>query len=263
MVVARKRFGQNFLQDTNVIHQIVRALGLRPQDKVIEIGPGRGALTKVLLTQLHRLIVIEIDRDLFAQLAHFSDAHRLEAFCEDALKVDFSRFGSELRLIGNLPYNISTPLLFHLLSYRAHIDEMLFMLQAEVVDRILAQPGDEAFGRLSVMFQYYCQAERVLEVGPECFYPVPKVNSTVVSLRPKHEIEVISFESLEFIVAKAFSMRRKTLANNFKGIFANEDWVALDISSQKRAQSLCIKDFVKMAQYFESVLKLNTERANA
>ena len=126
MVVARKRFGQNFLQDTNVIHQIVRALGLRPQDKVIEIGPGRGALTKVLLTQLHRLIVIEIDRDLFAQLAHFSDAHRMVAFCEDALKVDFSRFGSELRLIGNLPYNISTPLLFHLLSYRAHIDEMLF-----------------------------------------------------------------------------------------------------------------------------------------
>jgi 16S rRNA (adenine1518-N6/adenine1519-N6)-dimethyltransferase len=250
MVFARKRFGQNFLHDKGIIAQIVASLAASPRDKVIEIGPGRGALTHVLLAQLNHLTVIEIDRDLYAKLQYFPHAEKLTAICDDVLNVDFSNFGDDLRLIGNLPYNISTPLMFHFLQYRKHIKDMVFMLQAEVVDRLLAPVSSPDYGRLSVMFQYYCHLERILDVPPESFDPAPKVNSAVIALSPKHQIETISFADLEEVVAKAFAMRRKTLANNFKGILQAADWEQLDISPQMRAQDVSIEGFVSLANYY-------------
>jgi 16S rRNA (adenine1518-N6/adenine1519-N6)-dimethyltransferase len=254
MVFARKRFGQNFLQDPRIINQIVDFLQAKPQDNVIEIGPGRGALTTVLLSQLQQLTVIEIDRDLFAQLKNLPNSHKLTGINEDVLKVNFEELGTHLRIIGNLPYNISTPLMFHLLKYRHQIDDMVFMLQSEVVDKIIAQPASSDYGRLSVMFQYFCEVERLLDVPPECFNPVPKVMSAVISLKPKHQKEAVNFEILEQVVAKAFAMRRKTLANNFKGVFSQKDWELLGLSSQMRAQDLSIEDFVKIAEYFSKIV---------
>ena len=250
MVFARKRFGQNFLEDKLVIEQIVQSIQLSPNDHIIEIGPGRGALTALLLKNLQSLTVIEIDRDLFAQLKHLPHSEKLNAICQDVLTVDFKSFGQNLKLIGNLPYNISTPLLFHLLNYRDLIDDMIFMLQQEVVDRIVASPGDSNFGRLSVIFQYYCHVERILDVPRESFNPIPKVDSTVFSLKPKHLPEDVCFKDLEFIVGKAFSMRRKTLYNNLKPLFSQHDWQTLDIDPKKRAQDLNIQDFVNMAAYY-------------
>lgn len=249
MVFARKRFGQNFLQDERIIEQIVGFLQVHPQDTVIEIGPGRGALTRLLLERLDKLHVIEIDNDLFAQLKHLPFAFKLNAVHSDVLKVDFAQFGEKLKIIGNLPYNISTPLMFHLLKYRHRIDDMVFMLQSEVVDKLTATVSSADYGRLSVMFQYFCDVERLLDVPPTCFNPQPKVMSSVVALQPKHQEEEVSFEVLEEVVAKAFAMRRKTLANNFKGILSADDWEILGLSSQMRAQDLSVAEFVRLAAY--------------
>ncbi|MDQ5884237.1 MAG: Ribosomal small subunit methyltransferase [Pseudomonadota bacterium] len=253
MVFARKRFGQNFLQDDRIIEQIVGFLQTRPQDTVIEIGPGRGALTKLLLARLDILHVIEIDNDLFAQLKHLPFSHKLNAVNADVLKVDFNQFGEKLKIIGNLPYNISTPLMFHLLKYRQRIDDMVFMLQSEVVDKLTAPVSSADYGRLSVMFQYYCHVERLLDVPPYCFNPQPKVMSSVVALHPKQQLETVSFEVLEQVVAKAFAMRRKTLANNFKGLLTQDDWQQLGLSSQMRAQDLRVDDFVSLAAYCSKI----------
>lgn len=253
MVFARKRFGQNFLQDDRIIEQIVGFLQIRPQDIVIEIGPGRGALTKLLLERLDKLHVIEIDNDLFAQLKHLPLSHKLNAVNADVLKVDFTPFGEKLKIIGNLPYNISTPLMFHLLKYRQRIDDMVFMLQSEVVDKLTAPVSSADYGRLSVMFQYYCDVERLLDVPPVCFNPQPKVMSSVVALHPKNQVEAVSFEVLEQVVAKAFAMRRKTLANNFKSVLTQDDWQQLGLSSQMRAQDLKVEDFVSLAAYCSKI----------
>lgn len=255
MVFARKRFGQNFLNDKGIIAQIVASLAASRNDMVIEIGPGRGALTHLLLEQLNQLTVIEIDRDLFAKLQSFPHAEKLTAICDDVLNVDFSRFGDDLRLIGNLPYNISTPLLFHFLQFRKHIKDMVFMLQAEVVDRMLAPVSSSNYGRLSVMFQYYCHLERILDVPPESFDPAPKVNSAVIALSPKHHQETVAFHDLEAVVAQAFAMRRKTLANNFKGILQFSDWEMLGISPQMRAQDVSLEGFVSLASYYAKLNK--------
>lgn len=253
MVFARKRFGQNFLQDDRIIEQIVGFLQIRPQDIVIEIGPGRGALTKLLLERLDKLHVIEIDNDLFAQLKYLPLSHKLNAVNADVLKVDFTPFGEKLKIIGNLPYNISTPLMFHLLKYRQRIDDMVFMLQSEVVDKLTAPVSSADYGRLSVMFQYYCDVERLLDVPPVCFNPQPKVMSSVVALHPKNQVEAVSFEVLEQVVAKAFAMRRKTLANNFKSVLTQDDWQQLGLSSQMRAQDLKVEDFVSLAAYCSKI----------
>ena len=249
MVFARKRFGQNFLQDNLVIERIVHAIQAKPQETVIEIGPGRGALTQVLLKQLSKLVVIEIDNDLFDQLQYLPNAERLIAIHSDVLNVDFNQFGDHLKIVGNLPYNISTPLMFHLLQYRSVIHEMVFMLQAEVVERIMALPSSSEYGRLSVMFQYYCDLEKIIDVPPECFQPVPKVMSAVIALKPKKQHEQVAFNCLEYVVSKAFAMRRKTLANNFKGILTAHDWDHIGISNQLRAQDLSIENFVNIAVY--------------
>ena len=255
MVFARKRFGQNFLQNKGIIQQIVQALQAKPDDTVIEIGPGRGALTEILLQQLNQLIAIEIDKDLFANLTQLPQSHKLKAICQDALKVDLSEFGSNLHLIGNLPYNISTPLLFHFLKYRHLIHDMVFMLQHEVVERLIAKSQTANFGRLSVIFQYYCDIEYLIHVPPEAFNPQPKVDSAVFSLKPKKDSHDILFEDLEFIVGKAFAMRRKTLNNNFKNIFTASHWEAINIDPSLRAQDLSIPDFVKLTQFYTKHIK--------
>lgn len=253
MVFAKKRFGQNFLENTHVIEQIIHAFHLHAEDHVIEIGPGRGALTQYLLSALNQLTVIEIDRDLFAKLKHLPNAHKLKGICEDVLNIDFQQFPKPMRIIGNLPYNISTPLMFHLLTYRHDIQDMMFMLQKEVVDRIMAQPSDSNYGRLSVMFHSYCETEKILDVPPECFNPAPKVDSAVIYLLPKKTSISIPFETLEYIVSQAFGMRRKTLANNFKTILTAEDWKNIDIDPSRRAQELDLSEFEKIAAYYSKI----------
>lgn len=253
MVFARKRFGQNFLENTFVIEQMIHAFNITAQDHIIEIGPGRGALTQYLLDTLNQLFVIEIDRDLFARLKHLPNAHKLVGICEDVLNVDFQQFPTPMRIIGNLPYNISTPLMFHLLSFREHIQDMMFMLQKEVVDRIMAQPGDSNYGRLSVMFQTYCETEKIIDVPPECFNPAPKVDSAVIYLTPKPNTTTIPFENLEFVVGQAFGMRRKTLANNFKSILSAKDWENINIDPSRRAQELNLPEFEKIAAYYSKL----------
>ena len=181
----RKRFGQNFLQSPHIVNQILALLHIQKSDKIVEIGPGLGALTQPLLKYLDHLIAIEIDRDLQAHLQALPIAEgKLQLIPGDALTVDYSQWGSSLRIVGNLPYNISTPLVLHLLKYSTFIADMHFMLQKEVVKRLAAKPGTKDYGRLTVMVQYHCEVESLLDVPPESFHPMPKVDSAVVSLIP-------------------------------------------------------------------------------
>lgn len=248
----RKRFGQNFLQNRQIIDNIIRALNLNPGDNVLEIGPGMGALTQPLLSILDKLTAVEIDTDLQALLAAMPQTHgKLTLIDADALKVDYSQFGDQLRVIGNLPYNISTPLLLRLLRHAAHIDDMHFMLQKEVVERIAAGPGSKAYGRLSVMLQYYCEVEHLFNVPPTAFHPQPKVDSAIVRLTP-YSISPyphVEFESLESLVACAFSMRRKTLANNLKPIINAAGLTDLGIDPGLRPEQISVSQYVLLARF--------------
>jgi len=268
----RKRFGQNFLQNQAIIENILRAVHLQKTDRVIEIGPGLGALTKPMLQILSALIVIEIDTDLQALLNEMPGVEtklvitpehntslrddllnnpQLTIIGGDALSIDYSQFGRNLRLIGNLPYNISTPLLLQLLHFSPYITDMHFMLQKEVVERIAAQPGNKTYGRLSVMCQYFCEVEQVLDVPPEAFYPQPKVESAVVRLTPLRPspYPAIRFADLERLVAQAFSMRRKTLANNLKPLISAADIHALGIDPTRRPEQLSVIEYVQLAKF--------------
>ena len=249
---ARKRFGQNFLQDRQIVDNIIRALNLQPNDNVLEIGPGLGALTQPLLRVLNHLTAIEIDRDLQAHLAEMHGTDRkLTVIDADALTIDYSQFGEKLRVIGNLPYNISTPLLLRLLHHTSHIEDMHFMLQKEVVNRMAAHPGSKAYGRLSVMLQYYCDVEQLFDVPPESFHPQPKVDSAVVRLTP-HTTPIypeVAFTDLERLVACAFSMRRKTLANNLKPEINAAELTTLGIDPVLRPEQISVGDFVTIARF--------------
>ncbi|KTC85047.1 16S rRNA (adenine(1518)-N(6)/adenine(1519)-N(6))-dimethyltransferase RsmA [Legionella brunensis] len=251
----RKRFGQNFLQNTQIIHEILNALNLQENDKVIEIGPGLGALTQPLLRQLKSLTAIEIDRDLQAHLAAMPAAiGKLNLVSGDALTIDYSQWGGHLRIIGNLPYNISTPLLLHLLEYAQFVDDMHFMLQKEVVLRLAAKPGTKAYGRLSVMVQYYCDVEHLFDVSPEAFHPKPKVDSAIVRLTPYRSSPYpkVSMTALESLVAKAFSMRRKTLANNLKSVLSAAQLTGLGVDPVLRPEQISIADYVQMAKFMDN-----------
>lgn len=251
----RKRFGQNFLQSHQVIDTILREFHAKPTDHVIEIGPGLGALTKPLLRKLPHLLAIEIDRDLHLALSEMSSTEgQLELICADALSIDYSQFGNNLRIIGNLPYNISTPLLFHLLHHLRHIQDMTFMLQKEVVDRLCAQPGSKAYGRLSVMIQYFCEAECLFNVPKEAFFPQPKVESAIVRLVPYtiSPYPEIDFLSLERLLQCAFSMRRKTLANNLKHLLSASDLITLGIEPSLRPEQISITDYVQIAKFINN-----------
>lgn len=248
----RKRFGQNFLQNQSIIQQIIASLHLQPSDNVVEIGPGMGALTKPLLNHLQELKAIEIDRDLQAYLHELFDSQgRLTIVGADALTVDYGQWGPNLRVVGNLPYNISTPLILHLLSFLDTIDDMHFMLQKEMVERLAGQPGTRDYGRLSVMIQYHCLVEYLFDVPPESFFPQPKVNSAIVRLIPYRDspYPVVDMNALHDLVAKAFSMRRKTLANNLKGVISAAQLTTLGIDPVCRPEQVSIVDFVTMANF--------------
>lgn len=257
---AKKRFGQNFLVDKNIINQIVDSIQPLNNDLMIEIGPGLGAMTKPLLSRLDRLNVIELDRDIIPKLVKnctFSDAANKDKLIvnqTDVLKFDFEDFYSrqntdnKLRIVGNLPYNISTPVLFHLLKYRHLIQDMHFMLQKEVVDRIVSSPGNKHYGRLSVMLQTFCTTQALFEVPPYAFEPAPKVDSAILRLQPKSisENKISRFSDYEKLVRQAFSQRRKTLKNTLKNICSVEQIENAELSPSQRAEELSTSDFIKL-----------------
>ena len=248
----RKRFGQNFLQDNQVILAILNAIYPVAGENIVEIGPGLGALTKPLLQKIDHLCAIEIDRDLQEKLKELPQAaDKLEIINADALTIDYSKLGKQLRIIGNLPYNISTPLLICLLHFVCDIKDMHFMLQKEVVERIAASPGNKDFGRLSVMMQFFCQTDYLFDVPPTAFYPKPKVDSAVIRLTPYQPLPYpdIPFSTLEKVVAKAFSMRRKTLANNLKPMINMTELQALGIDPGKRPEQLSVKEYAQIAKF--------------
>src|SRR3989338_5016656 len=228
--IAKKRFGQNFLTDQSVITSLVEAISPQPDDLMVEIGPGLGALTKPLLQKLNKLHVVEVDRDIIAWMQQeymkptYGKQNNITIHNADALKFDFSSLGENLRVTGNLPYNISTPILFHLLDNVSHITDMHFMLQKEVVERMVAEPSTAAYGRLSVMLQYRLQMEYLLTVPPEAFNPAPKVESAFVRCVPHATLPFVAKDEVLFakVVLAAFGQRRKTLRNTLKGLLDDD-----------------------------------------
>ena len=252
---ARKRFGQNFLHDPQVIGRIVKAIAPKPGETLVEIGPGLGALTEPVVAAAGHLTVIELDRDLAQRLReHPQLAEKLTIYQADAMKFDFNsllQHGQKLKVFGNLPYNVSTPLLFHLFSYADHIENMHFMLQKEVVQRMTASHGSKAYGRLSVMTQYYCQAMPVVEVGPGAFKPAPKVDSAVVRLIPKAVAQRanVPADVLNRVCLEAFNQRRKTIRNCFSNIASAEQLESLGLNPTLRPEQLSVEQFTHLAQW--------------
>ncbi len=251
--IPRKRFGQNFLHDYGVINSIIAMLNARADEHWVEIGPGQGALTEPLLKKGLRLDVIELDRDLVALLTEkFSRYPNLAIYSADALKFDFSTLaghGEKLRIIGNLPYNISTPLMFHLLENADCIEDMHFMLQKEVVDRICAAPGSKQYGRLSIMMQYYCATEHLFDVGPESFDPPPKVTSAIIKLVPHRQapVQINDMARFKEIVTMAFSQRRKTIRNSMRKLITEDDFAGLALDPSLRAENISLYDFARLS----------------
>ena len=248
---ARKRFGQNFLIDDSIIFQIIQSIMPLPGEDLVEIGPGLGAMTRPLLNAAKKMTVIELDRDL---IDYLKTLEGLTVINEDVLKVDLPKLAKQngkLRVVGNLPYNISTPIIFHLLSNVEIIDDMHFMLQKEVIDRMAATPGDSAYSRLSIMVQRYCEVVPLLEIPPESFDPAPKVMSQFVRLIPYQgnpygiKDDAIFFD----VVKEAFSMKRKMLRNNLKPLMTQDEIAALGIEPTLRAENLNIEDFVTLSNY--------------
>ncbi len=252
---ARKRFGQNFLHDPAVIERIVKAIAPKPGELLVEIGPGLGALTEPVAERAGQLTVVELDRDLAQRLReHPTLADKLTIYQTDAMKFDFRQLmpaTGKMKVFGNLPYNISTPLLFHLFEYADCIDNMHFMLQKEVVERMTAGPGSKTYGRLSVMTQFFCQAIPVVEVGPGAFKPAPKVDSAVVRLIPKPVAERadVPVAVLNRVCLEAFNQRRKTLRNCFSNFATAEQIEALGINPGLRPEQLAVADFIRVAQW--------------
>ena len=246
---ARKRFGQNFLQDSRIIADIVQAVRPQPADTVVEIGPGLGAITEPLAAKLDCLHVCEIDRDIIGYLKTRLYAGKLVIHEGDVLQFDFASVPGRKKIVGNLPYNISTPLLFHLSCYADEVEDMHFMLQKEVVERMVAEPGSNDFGRLSVMLQYFFEMEKLLDVPPEAFSPAPTVDSAVVRLIPaKHRIgQAQDFEQFAALVKQAFHQRRKTIRNNLKDLADDNDLQAAGISPQERAEHIAPEKYVALA----------------
>ena len=254
---ARKRFGQNFLHDDYVIGKIVAAINPQNEQNLVEIGPGLGALTDPVCEEVDALTVVELDRDLAKRLRHHPfNGDKLTVIEQDAMTFDFTSLlksmpyeGKKLRVFGNLPYNISTPLMFHLFDHADSIADMHFMLQKEVVNRLAAGPGTKNYGRLSVMTQYYCHVIPVLNVPPGAFKPPPKVDSAVVKLVPHATppVEVNSLNTLERVCAQAFNQRRKTIRNSLKDCLTEAQISELGIDPTCRAEVLSLKDFATLA----------------
>jgi 16S rRNA (adenine1518-N6/adenine1519-N6)-dimethyltransferase len=249
--IARKRFGQNFLSDPNIIRKIITAIAPTPEQHVVEIGPGLGALTVPLLAACGHIDVVEIDRDLIARLKETYKPEQITIHEGDALKFDFSVLPAPLRVVGNLPYNISTPLLFHFANYAERVRDMTFMLQKEVVQRMVAEPDSEAYGRLSVMLQYRFNMAHLFDVPPGAFQPAPKVTSAIVYLQPKPAEQCSCRDEILFgkIVTAAFGQRRKTLRNTLREWMSDADFAVLGISPQARGETLSVEDYVRMTDH--------------
>ena len=247
----RRRFSQNFLTDESAIEAIVRAIAPRPDDLMVEVGPGLGALTRPLAAIVRPLHVVEIDRDIVARLRNDFAAGQLTIHEGDALEFDFASLGAPLRVVGNLPYHISTPLLFHFTDAAPALHDIHVMLQNEVVERMVAAPGGPEYGRLSVMLQYHFDMEKVLDVPASAFNPAPKVESAVIRMRPRAAQLLCAHDERIFsnTVKAAFSQRRKTLRNTLGSVLTPADFAALDIDPQARAQTLSASDFVRIANY--------------
>jgi len=248
--IPRKRFGQHFLSDVGIIDAIVREIAPRPGDPMVEIGPGLAALTQPLVERLGHLTVIELDRDLAARLRSHAQLRVVES---DVLKVDFGALAEELapgqpgslRVVGNLPYNISTPILFHLLRFAPQIADQHFMLQKEVIDRMVAQPANADYGRLSVMLQWRYAMENVLFVPPESFDPPPRVDSAVVRMVPRAQPAPVRPELLEELVQVAFSQRRKLLRHTL-GKWLDGKGFAGEFDTQRRAEEVSVDEYVAL-----------------
>ncbi|MDE3273159.1 16S rRNA (adenine(1518)-N(6)/adenine(1519)-N(6))-dimethyltransferase RsmA [Pseudoalteromonas sp. G4] len=252
---ARKRFGQNFLHDTSIIDKIVTAIDPKPGDNLVEIGPGLGAITEPVADLTDHLTVVELDKDLAHRLIHHPFlASKLTVHQGDAMQFDFASLITDdrkLKVFGNLPYNVSTPLLFHLFEFYQNIEHMHFMLQKEVVKRMVASPGTKAFGRLSIMTQYYCHAMPVIDVPPECFKPAPKVDSAVIRLIPKtpDQLKAKSTKLLNTVCLEAFNQRRKTIRNSLSNLLTPEEIENLGLDLTLRAENLSLDTFVKIANW--------------
>ncbi len=249
---AKKRFGQNFLNDIDIIERIVRTIAPLADDNLVEIGPGQGAITAPLLSLCPSLNVIEIDKHLIPiLLAQFAKYDGFKIHQEDALKFDFSTLATErpLRIVGNLPYNISTPIIFRLLSFQNKIADMHFMLQKEVVERLASTAGEKNYGRLSVMVQYYCQVENLFGVPPESFTPQPKVDSAIVRLTPFKTLPFVAEDTTVFskLVNVAFQQRRKTLRNSLKQLLSKEQIDSLPVDTSLRPENITLEEYVNIS----------------
>jgi 16S rRNA (adenine1518-N6/adenine1519-N6)-dimethyltransferase len=265
---AKKRFGQNFLHNDAVISDIVDAINPEPGENLVEIGPGLGALTEPVVERAEKLSVVELDRDLAHRLRHHPFlAPHLTIYEIDALNFDFAELANEqpLRIFGNLPYNISTPLIFHLLTFKDKVKDMHFMLQKEVVDRMAAGPDCKAYGRLSIMTQYQCQVIPVMEIGPEAFKPAPKVDSAIVRLVPHKDIKnpVKDINALNTVCLAAFNQRRKTIRNGFKKLISVEQLESLNIDASLRPENLSLDDYIKLANFITDNPPVSIEEGNS
>lgn len=253
--IPRRRFGQNFLASPGVIANIVAAIAPQPDDCMVEIGPGLGAMTAPLSARLRRLHVVEIDRDLIARLHQNYAPEKLTVHEGDALEFDFGSLAEKnIRIVGNLPYNISTPLLFHLAEFAAQVKDQHFMLQKEVVNRMVAAPGSSDYGRLSVMLQYRYDMDRLFIVPPGAFVPAPKVDSAIVRMtpRPLSELKANDASMLATVVTAAFSQRRKMLRNTLKDLIGEAQFETLGIAPTARAETLSVADYVRIANSLSS-----------
>ncbi len=249
--LAKKRFGQNFLTDQAIIGSLIDAISPQQNDLMVEIGPGLGALTKPLLKKINQLHVVEIDRDIVSWMQKEYASNNITIHNIDALKFDFATLGSNIRVVGNLPYNISTPILFHLLDNLNSICDMHFMLQKEVVERMVAMPSTPAYGRLSVMLQYLLAMEYLITVPPESFEPAPKVESAFVRCVPHTTLPFVAKDTALFakIVMAAFGQRRKTIRNTLKDYLIDDDFAQLNLNTQLRAENLSARDFVDISNF--------------
>ena len=252
---AKKRFGQNFLHNESVISDIVDAINPEKDENLVEIGPGLGALTEPVIERAGKISVVELDRDLAHRLRHHPFiAKDLTIYETDALSFNFATLVNKdkpLRIFGNLPYNISTPLIFHLLTFKDSVKDMHFMLQKEVVDRMAAGPHSKTYGRLSIMTQYQCQVIPVMEIGPEAFKPAPKVDSAIVRLIPHAHIDnpVKDIAALNMVCLTAFNQRRKTIRNSFKKIISEVQLSKLAIDPNLRPENLSLDEYIKLANF--------------
>jgi 16S rRNA (adenine1518-N6/adenine1519-N6)-dimethyltransferase len=252
----RKRFGQNFLIDNNIIEKIVTAINPSAEDFILEIGPGLGALTKHLLASNANVSAVEIDNDLSAQLlAKYNTCNNFTLYQEDFLKFDLATLGNhKLKVVGNLPYNISTPILFKIFEALDKISEIYIMVQLEVAERLLASPHCKEYGRLSVMAQYFCDIELMLHVPNTAFNPAPKVKSAIVRCIPKVNFNLgVNLTTLRLVTTAAFNMRRKVISNSLKTIISNEQLLSLNINPQMRAENLSVQDFVNITNLVNGV----------